>query len=136
MGIHGFPWASMDVHGQPWFSMGIHVYPWASMVFRWHPWISVGSMVFHVYLLISMGIHGFPNLIWRKCLYFDDYFKIFRFSARNGASSGIPNLSSFPSRKHLKEPLEKLSLLRVPSGNPVDGLPPTRYGCSWQRDRC
>ena len=33
-------------------------------------------------------------------------------------------MNSFPSRKTLKEAIKKLSALRVPGGNQVDGLPP------------
>ena len=47
MGIHGYPWMSMDIHGYPLISMDTHGYPWISMDIHGYPWI-------------SMDIHGSP----------------------------------------------------------------------------
>ena len=54
-------------------------------------------------------------------------FEIFRKFAQSVAVSGILDLNSVPSGKKIKRLLEKLSALRVPGGNQVDGLPPARH---------
>ena len=54
-------------------------------------------------------------------------FKIFRKFAENVAISGILDLHSVPRRNNVNRLLEKLSVLRVPGGNQVDGLPPARH---------
>ena len=62
-------------------------------------------------------------------------FKNFIKFSENGDGLGISKLNGFPSRKTFEEAIDKLSALRVPGGNQVDGLPPARHTesqCFWK----